>query len=151
MHYEEELDLFCRCIRANISIMLHMSDLCSPCHVFPLLSCPYLVSSCSCPHLSVISLSPSTPGNSAGSPRRRASMTPPSSRCPSSRGPPRNHWTKMEGRDPPVSGECPGPSQNLPAVVRGSPESAAVRGISRPACNEYGKPAGREYGKPSDH
>ncbi len=23
MHYEEELDLFCRCIRANISIMLH--------------------------------------------------------------------------------------------------------------------------------
>ncbi len=28
-----------------------LSDLCSPCHVFPLLSCPYLVSSCSCPHL----------------------------------------------------------------------------------------------------
>ncbi len=23
MHYEEELDLFCSCIRANISIMLH--------------------------------------------------------------------------------------------------------------------------------
>ncbi len=23
MHYEKELDLFCRCIRANISIMLH--------------------------------------------------------------------------------------------------------------------------------
>ncbi len=23
MHYEEELDLFCRCIRANISIILH--------------------------------------------------------------------------------------------------------------------------------
>ncbi len=23
MHYEEEFDLFCRCIRANISIMLH--------------------------------------------------------------------------------------------------------------------------------
>ncbi len=23
MHYKEELDLFCRCIRANISIMLH--------------------------------------------------------------------------------------------------------------------------------
>ncbi len=23
MHYEEEWDLFCRCIRANISIMLH--------------------------------------------------------------------------------------------------------------------------------
>ncbi len=23
MHYEEELDLFCRCIRANISFMLH--------------------------------------------------------------------------------------------------------------------------------
>ncbi len=23
MHYEEKLDLFCRCIRANISIMLH--------------------------------------------------------------------------------------------------------------------------------
>ncbi len=28
-----------------------LSDLCSPCHVFPLLSCPYLVSSCSCPRL----------------------------------------------------------------------------------------------------
>ncbi len=23
MHYDEELDLFCSCIRANISIMLH--------------------------------------------------------------------------------------------------------------------------------
>ncbi len=23
MHYEEELDLFCSCIRANINIMLH--------------------------------------------------------------------------------------------------------------------------------
>ncbi len=23
IHYEEELDLFCRCIKANISIMLH--------------------------------------------------------------------------------------------------------------------------------
>ncbi len=46
----------------------------------------------------------------------------------------------MEGRDPPVSGECPAPSQNQPAVVRGSP---------KPAGSEYGKPAGRGSPKPS--
>ncbi len=40
---------------------------------------------------------------------------------PSSRGPPRHHRIKMEGRDPPVSGECPAPSQNQPAIVCGSP------------------------------
>ncbi len=50
---------------------------------------------------------------------------------PSSHGPPRHHRTKMEGRDPPVSGECPAPSQNQPAVIRGSPP-LAVCGESQP-------------------
>ncbi len=31
-----------------------MSDLCSLCLVFPLLSCPYLVSSCSCPRFLIL-------------------------------------------------------------------------------------------------
>ncbi len=66
----------------------------------------------------------------------------------------------LEGGDPPVSGEFPAPSQNQSAVVRGSPESAAVRGPlnpavrgkmpaavrgqSRPACSEDGQPAYRD-------
>ncbi len=67
---------------------------------------------------------------------------------PSPRGPPRHHRTKMEGRDPPVSGECPAPSQNQPAVggslkpvvcgeidaaVRGQRKPAAIRGSPKPA------------------
>ncbi len=36
----------------------------------------------------------------------------------SPRGPPRNHWTELEGRDPPVFGVCPTPIQNQPAVQR---------------------------------
>ncbi len=60
---------------------------------------------------------------------------------PSSRGPPRHQGTMLEGGDPPVSGECQGPSQNQPAVVRGSPKPAnAARGSSLPAGKEYGKP-----------
>ncbi len=49
-----------------------------------------------------------------------------------------NHYrpvdlTELEGRCLPVSGECPGPSQNQPAVVRGSRKPAAVCGSSSPA------------------
>ncbi len=72
-----------------------------------------------------------------------------------------------------MSGECPGPSQNQPAVVHGSRQPAAIRGSSSPAAvrgqhkpavrgeihaavrgslkpvgSEYGRPAGGEYGKP---
>ncbi len=51
---------------------------------------------------------------------------------PSPRGPPRHHWTKLERRDLPVSGKCPGSSQNQPAAVRGQRKSAA-RGQRKPA------------------
>ncbi len=95
----------------------------------------------------------------------------------SSRGPPRHHRTKMEGGDPPVSGEFPALSQSQPAIVRsshmpatvrgsftpavrsprkpaavrGSSSHTAVRGQSRPAGSEYGKTACSEFGKPAGH
>ncbi len=57
----------------------------------------------------------------------------------SPRGPPRHHRTELERRDLPVSGKCPGPSQNQPAI-RGSLKPA-VRGQRKPAvCGEV-KPA----------
>ncbi len=47
----------------------------------------------------------------------------------------------MEGRDPPVSGECPAPSQNQPAIVRGSPKPAAICGQRKSATRGQRKPA----------
>ncbi len=53
----------------------------------------------------------------------------------------------MEVRDPPVSGECPAPSQNQPATVLGflkpaarSKISAAIRGTFTPAVHGQRKP-----------
>ncbi len=50
---------------------------------------------------------------------------------PSPRGPPRHQGTMLEGRDRPVSGECPASSQNQP--VSHSPLKPAVRGEVKPA------------------
>ncbi len=83
--------------------------------------------------------SPSAPGNSAarhGDGPRDA--THPLAvlvrgQCPSSRGPPRHHWTKWREGILRCLESVLARTRNLPAVVRGSPESAAVRGKSRPA------------------
>ncbi len=92
-------------------------------------------------------------------------------------GPPDTTGPKMEGGDPPVSGEFPALSQSQPAIVRsshmpatvrgsftptvrsprkpaavrGSSSHTAVRGQSRPAGSEYGKTACSEFGKPAGH
>ncbi len=58
---------------------------------------------------------------------------------PSPRGPPRHHRTELERRDLPVSGKCPGPSQNQPAICNSLKPavlgkiSAAVRGSFTPS------------------
>ncbi len=98
---------------------------------------------------------------------------------PSPRGPPRHHRTELEGRDPPVSGECPAPIQNqpvvqsisqtpvkpvsrrrhkpavrgsevMPAVIRGEVKSAVVRGSFKAAVHGEVRPAAvRRCGKPT--
>ncbi len=63
---------------------------------------------------------------------------------PSSRGPPRHHRTKMEGRDPLVSGECPALSQNQPAVFQGSPHTTVCGAIQSTAVHSTPQPAARK-------
>ncbi len=79
------------------------------------------------------------PGSSASSPRRRRGMTPHSIICSGSGPISIIPWTsqtppELERRDLPVSGKCPGPSQNQnqPAAVRGEID-AAVHSPRKPA------------------